>query len=88
MAEREKRSTRCEGGEEVFTGNGAPVWWLRWLGGRRDPGEAGWLGVETEEELGWLWLVVLDWEGDPKEEENVGWLAAEGFEGWDNSPHF
>ena len=38
------------------------------------------MGVETEEERGRLWLVVLDREGDPKEEENVGWRRRRGSE--------
>ena len=38
-----------------------------WTTGSR--GGTGWLGVETEEERGRLWLVVLDREGDPKEKE-------------------
>ena len=51
------------------------------MGGRRDPGEelVGW-AWETEEERGRLWFVVLDREGDPKEEETVGWRRRRGSE--------
>ena len=38
------------------------------------------MGVETEEERWRLWLVVLDREGDPKEEEIVGWRRRRGSE--------
>ena len=75
-------AARRRGEEEVFTGNGAPVWCLRWLGGRWDPGEAlvGW-AWKLRRSGGGLWMVVLDREGIPRRRKTVDWRRGGGWMG-------